>query len=153
MKHIEEIRKEIESLEKRQSSLNDEQHDISEKIRQLRLKLINLPFEGKYIKYIDTFDSTPMYMKVDWIRQAPEKTDRKRPYSYTFKGYGFWGEFTGYDDATNFDWSYWFEFNISGDYSEIKDKITKIEVIDKKEFDEAFEKMIESVKEYHNKIK
>lgn len=153
MKNTEEIRKEIESLVKRQSSLDDEQHDISEKIRQLRLKLINLPFEGKYIKYTDTFDSTPMYMKVDWIRQAPEKTDRKRPYSYTFKGYGFWGEFTGYDDATNFDWSYWFEFNISGDYSEIKDKIAKIEVIDKKEFDEAFEKMIESIKEYHNKIK
>lgn len=153
MKHTEEIRKEIESLEKRQSSLNDEQHDISEKIRQLRLKLINLPWEGKYIKYIDTFDSTPMYMKVDWIRQSNENIDRKKPYSYTFKGYGFWGEFTGYDDATNFDWSYWFEFNISGNYSEIKDKIAKIEVIDKKEFDEAFEKMIESVKEYHNKIK
>lgn len=153
MKHTEEIRKEIESLEKRQSSLNDEQHDISEKIRQLRLKLINLPWEGKYIKYIDTFDSTPMYMKVDWIRQSNENIDRKKPYSYTFKGYGFWGEFTGYDDATNFDWSYWFEFNISGNYSEIKDKIAKIEVIDKKEFDEAFEKMIELVKEYHNKIK
>lgn len=153
MKHTEEIRKEIESLEKRQSSLNDEQHDISEKIRQLRLKLINLPWEGKYIKYIDTFDSTPMYMKVDWIRQSNENIDRKKPYSYTFKGYGFWGEFTGYDDATNFDWSYWFEFNISGNYSEIKDKIAKIEVIDKKEFYEAFEKMIESVKEYHNKIK
>ena len=56
MKNTEEIRKEIESLVKRQSSLDDEQHDISEKIRQLRLKLINLPFEGKYIKYTDKND-------------------------------------------------------------------------------------------------
>ena len=92
-------------------------------------------------------------MKVDWIRDAPEKTDRKRPYSYTFKGFGFFGEFTGHDDATDFDWSYWFEFNISGNYNEFKEKISKIEEITKEEFNEAFELMLETMKEYHYKIK
>jgi len=153
MKDREKIIKEIEELEDKFDSLSDEQHKVSSKIRELQLKLINLPYEGKYIKYIDVFDSTPIYMKVDWIRDTPEKTDRKRPYSYTFKGFGFFGEFTGYDDATDFDWSYWFEFNISGNYNEFKEKISKIEEITKEEFDEAFELMLEAMKEYHYKIK
>ena len=153
MKDREKIIKEIEGLEDKFDSLSDEQHKISSKIRELQLKLINLPYEGKYIRYIDTFDNTPIYMKVDWIRDAPEKTDRKRPYSYTFKGFGFFGEFTGHDDATDFDWSYWFEFNISGNYNEFKEKISKIEEITKEEFDEAFEMMLEAMKEYHYKIK
>lgn len=153
MKDREKILKEIEELEARQDSLNDEQHKISEQIKKLELKLINLPFEGKYIKYIDVFDSTPIYMKVDWIRQAPEKADRKRPYSYTFKGLGFFGEFTGHDDATQFNWSYWFEFNITGNYYDFKQKISKIEEIDKAEFDEAFDLMLKIMKEYHYKIK
>lgn len=147
------IIKEIKELEDKFDSLSDEQHKVSSKIRELQLKLINLPYEGKYIKYIDVFDSTPIYMKVDWIRDAPEKRDRKKPYSYTFKGFGFFGEFTGHDDATDFDWSYWFEFNISGNYNEFKEKISKIKEITKEEFDKAFELMLESMKEYHYKIK
>lgn len=147
------IIKEIKELEDKFDSLSDEQHKVSSKIRELQLKLINLPYEGKYIKYIDVFDSTPIYMKVDWIRDAPEKRDRKKPYSYTFKGFGFFGEFTGHDDATDFDWSYWFEFNISGNYNEFKEKISKIEEITKEEFDKAFELMLETMKEYHYKIK
>lgn len=153
MENREQILKEIEVLKNKQDSLNDERYKISEQIRELQLKLINLPYEGKYIKYIDTFDSNPIYMKVDWIREAPEKTDRKSPYSYTFKGFGFFGEFTGYDDATDFDWSYWFEFNITGNYNEFTEKVKTIELITKEEFDEAFEQMLEVMKEYHYKIK
>lgn len=153
MKTTDEIRKEIATLEKESEKLNKEQHEISEKIRTLKLKLINLPWEGKYIKYVDTFDSTPIYMKVDYIRESPEKAGRHRPYSYTFKGFGFFGEFTGYDDATQFDWSYWFEFDITGDLKDIKQKIEKIEEISKDEFNEAFEMMLGAMKEYHYKIK
>ena len=105
------------------------------------------------LKYIDTFDSTPIYMKVDYIRESSEKTGKHRPYSYTFKGFGFFGEFTGYDDATEFDWSYWFEFDITGDLKDIKEKIEKIEEISKDEFNEAFEMMLGAIKEYHYKIK
>lgn len=153
MENRETILKEIEELENKQNSLNDERYKISDQIRELKLKLINLPYEGKYIKYIDVFDSTPIYMKVDWIREAPDKADRHRQYSYTFKGFGFFGEFTGYDDATDFEWSYWFEFNIIGNYIEFTEKVKKIEVITKEEFDEAFEQMLEAMKEYHYKIK
>lgn len=153
MENREQILKEIEELKNKQNSLNDESHKISEQIRELKLKFINLPYEGKYIKYIDTFDSTPIYMKVDWIRESPEKTDRKNPYSYTFKGFGFFGEFTGYNDETDFDWSYWFEFDITGNDIEFTNKVKKIEIITKEEFDEAFEQMLEAMKEYHYKIK
>ena len=153
MKTTDEIRNEIATLEKEREKLNEEQSEISEKIRTLELKLINLPWEGKYIKYVDTFDSTPIYMKVDWIRESPEKTRRNRQYSYTFKGFGFFGEFTGYDDATQFEWSYWFEFDITGDLNDLKKKIEKIEEITKEEFNEAFELMIDTMKEYHyNKL-
>lgn len=150
---LQQIQDELKSLQKEYDAHSKEQHIISEKMRKLQLEAINLPWEGKYIKYIDVFDSTPIYMKVDHIRQSPEKTDRKNPYSYTFKGFGFFGEFTGYDDATDFDWSYWFEFNITGNYTEFTKKVKKIEIITKEEFDEAFEKMLEVMKEYHYKIK
>ena len=153
MKNPEEIREEIAILEKELRSLYDKQNKVSEQIRKLKLEAINIPFEGKYIKYVDTFDSTPIYMKVDWIRQDNSKASKIQPYSYTFKGVGFFGEFTGYDDATDFEWSYWFEFNITGDYDGIQKKISKIEEITKEEFDEAFEIMLESLKEYHYKIK
>jgi len=153
MKTTDEIRKEIANLEEEREKLNKEQSEISEKIRTLELKLINLPWEGKYIKYVDTFDSTPIYMKVDWIRESPEKTRRSRQYSYTFKGFGFFGELTGYDDATQFEWSYWFEFDITGELKDIKQKIGKIEEITKEEFNAAFEYLLETVREYHyNKL-
>lgn len=150
---LQQIQDKLKSLQKEYDAHSKEQHIISEKMRKLQLDAINLPWEGKYIKYIDVFDSNPIYMKVDHIRQSPEKIDRKNPYSYTFKGFGFFGEFTGYDDATDFDWSYWFEFNITGNYTEFTKKVKKIEIITKEEFDEAFEKMLEVMKEYHYKIK
>ena len=77
----------------------------------------------------------------------------RNTYSYKFKGFGFFGEFTGYDDATDFDWSYWFEFNIHGDYNKFQEKVSKIEIITKEEFDEAFEEMLKSLREYHYKVK
>ena len=152
MKNTEEIKKEIATLEKELSSLYDKQNKVSEQIRKLKLEAINIPFEGKYIKYVDTFDSTPIYMKVDWIRQDNSKASKMQPYSYTFKGFGFFGEFTGYDDATQFEWSYWFEFNITGDYDGIQEKISRIEEITKEDFNLAFEYSINEIKELHYQI-
>jgi len=150
---LQQIQDELKSLQKEYDAHSKEQHIISEKMRKLQLEALDLPWEGKYIKYIDGFDSTPIYMKVDYIRQSTEKTDRRNQYSYTFKGFGFFGEFTGYDDATQFEWSYWFEFDITGNLNDIKKKISKIEEITKEEFNEAFELMFETMKEYHYKIK
>jgi hypothetical protein len=151
MKSVDEINKKIESLENQLDSINNEKSKINEEIRKLKLDLINLPWEGKYIKYVDEFDSTPIYMKVEWIKPNPNHGDNIHTYSYIFKGFGFFGEFFGHDDNTDFDWSYWFEFNISGNYDNFRNKIAKIKVIDQKEFNEAFENMINSVKEYHYK--
>lgn len=150
MKSADEIKKRIESLKNQLDSVNNEKSKINEEIRKLKLDLINLPWEGKYIKYIDEFDSTPIYMKVEWIRPDYTRMDDYY-FSYIFKGFGFFGEFFGNDDNTDFNWSYWFEFNISGDYNNFQNKIAKVKVIDKKEFTEAFENMLSSVKEYHYK--
>ncbi len=146
----EELRQKIEELDKKRDALRDEENSLSEEIRKLELEQLNMPWEGKYIKYVDTFDSSPTYMKVKWIRESKEQTDRKHPYAYTFAGLGFYGEFTGADDDTEFYWSYWFEFTIKGNYAEVKKKIDKIVEIDKEEFDEAFDEMLNSLKEYHH---
>lgn len=143
---------EIDSIKNRLDVLNDEKNKLNKRLRELNLQRINLPFKDKYIRYIDEFDSTPIYMKVDWINPDDKYGDRNM-YSYTFKGLGFFGEFFGYDDATDFDWSYWFEFNIHGNYNSFKEKVSKIEIITKEEFDEAFEEMLKSLREYHYKVK
>lgn len=137
---------EIKNLEKQRDELFNKAYEISKKIKDLKIKELNLDgFEGKYIKYEDEI---PKYMLVDWV--AKDSVWYKNfDYSYSFNGLGFCGEFTGYYDATQFNWSYCNEFFIYGDDDSIKEDVKKIKIITKEEFDEAFEKLIEQMKNYH----
>lgn len=141
---------EIQALEDKAYELREESSKLFDLAKDMKKKLINLDFKGKYIRYGDEFDSNPIYMKVDWITEDKIRYARF-DYSYMFRGLGFFGEFTGYGDATEFDWSYWFEFYIYGDGKNFFKKVDKIEEITKEEFDEAFEEMLKSVREYHYK--
>ena len=144
--------KEIEKLEKERDELYNKAHEISDKIKDLKIKEVNLNgFEGKYIKYEDE-EGFPEYMHVNWVTKETLRHSNF-DYSYMLRGLGFYGEFTGYGDATQFFWSYWDEIYIYGDGDDFKEKVKKIKIITKEEFDEAFEKVLEQVKHYHYKHK
>lgn len=148
MKNIE---KEIKELEKELDSLTEKRNQLKSKIKTLKTQQISdtLKLEGTYIKYTDEFDNTH-YLKVDWIRE--DNTVYTDSISLCLKGYGFSGEFLGYDDATSFDWSYFYELYVHGRTDEdFKEKAKKVQVITKEEFDTAFEEMLNKLKEYHNK--
>lgn len=144
--------KDIEKLEKERDSLYKKANDLSNKIKELKIKTIGLEgFEGKYIKYEEE-EGYPEYMLVDWVTK--DCTWHKNfDYSYLFRGLGFYGEFTGYGDATMFSWSYWHEFYIYGHEGDFQEKIKKIQIITKEEFESAFEEMLNKVKEYHGEFK
>lgn len=148
MKNIE---KEIKELEKELDSLAEKRDELKSKIKSLKVQQISdtLKLEGTYIKYTDEFDNTH-YLKVDWIRE--DNIVHTDSISFYLKGYGFSGEFLGYDDATSFDWSYFYELYIYGRTDEdFKEKAKKVQVITKEEFDTTFEEMLNKLKEYHNK--
>lgn len=135
----------IESLKNKKDILYNKIDKINEQIREEKRKLINLDkFEGKYIKYHDT------YMLVDCIMKDATKYTNY-DYCYMFRGLGFFSEFTGYGDATSFYWDYWYEEYIYGDEREFIKKIDSIEIITKEEFNKAFEKGIKLLQEYHYK--
>lgn len=144
--------KEIQKLEKEKQELYKQAQELSNKIKELKAKKLNLDgFEGKYIKYGDG-EGYSEYMLVDWVTKETNWY-QNFDYAYMFRGLGFYGEFTGYGDATSFDWSYWHEFTIYGDEIEFLNKVKKIQIITKEEFDKAFEDMLEQVIEFHSKYK
>ena len=73
-------------------------------------------------------------------------------YAYSIVGHGFDGEFTGYDDATNFYWSCWYELQISSmDIDNLIQEISKIKIITKEEFDSEFEKCVSNLIDYKDR--
>ncbi|MBQ3415971.1 MAG: hypothetical protein IJH39_11700 [Clostridia bacterium] len=140
----------IEMLQEQEAELVTKLKAVRKEIKELRLKKdFHLDFTGKFIKYNDPYDS-PIYMYVDWIREDETKIGRF-DYAYTFQGHGFYGEFTGYEDATSFCWNYMFEFDIYGDELSFEEKVKYIEVIDKDEFQKAFDENVKSLIEYNNR--
>ena len=140
----------IESLKKKQDILYSKIDKISEQIKEEKRKLINLDkFEGKYIKYNDTY-GCDSYIHVDTIMREYTRFSNF-DICYMFRGTGFTFEFTGYADATSFYWDYWYEEYIYGDEMEFIKKINSIEIITEEEFNKAFEEGIKLLQEYHYK--
>ena len=137
----------IEMLEELETDLVNKLRTVREQIKKNKMQAKKLDFEGKYIRYDGDI---PIYMRVDLIREEPRWLDRF-DYSYTLRGFGFSGEFTGYDDATSFYWDYMYEFDIYGDERSFNDKVNKIQIISEEVFEEAFNICMESVKEYNEK--
>lgn len=138
---------EIQALEKKCNKLFDKAYALRNEIKEKKKALVNLDYEGKYIKYDDGWGRT-IYMKVEWV--VVDKTRfSDKDFSYMFRGLGFEGEFTGYGDATSFYWDYWYEFYIYGDEKQFLDGIDRITEITQEEFNIEFDKQIKLIKEYH----
>ena len=146
------INKEIQKLESEKQELYKKAKELSEKIKELKVKTLNLDgFEGKYIKYEEE-EGFPEYMLVDHIIR--DKTWYQNfDHAYLFRGLGFYGEFTGYEDATSFSWGYWHEFYIYGDEDDFLKKVNKIQIISKEEYDKAFEDTVGKLIEFHSEFK
>ena len=142
---------EIIELQKQADETWDKYNELKDLIREKKKECVNLDFEGKFIKYDDGYGRI-IYMEVEWV-VADKIRHGDKDFSYMFRGLGFDGEYTGYGDATNFTWDYWYEFYIYGDEKQFLDSIDKIEEITREEFNKAFDEQIEKVKEYHYKNK
>lgn len=142
------MEKTIEELEKEREELYDKAHEIEDEIRERKINEINLDYKGKFIKYTNDF-GIEHYCYVTTIMKD------KYAYpsfniSYLIRGLGFDGEFTGYGDATNFFWSYWYEFYIyAQDVEEFRKKTANIKEITKEEFDQAFKSQVKNLLEYN----
>lgn len=142
------MEKTIEELEQERNKLYDKIHAIDNKIREKKIDEINLNYEGKYIKYKSDFGTEHYCYVTDIMRDRfsfPNFDVR-----YLIRGLGFNGDFTGYGDATNFYWSYWYEFNIYAQtVDEFKKKTDSIVEITKEEFDKEFYAHVENVMDYY----
>ena len=142
----------IDELTNKRSELYDKIYEINEEIRQIRLNEIHLDIEGKFIKYKSMFGIEHYCYVTDVIfdKLATEYGNTK--FSYLIRGHGFCGEFTGYGDATSFNWSYWHEFLIeANDIDFLKKQVENIEIITKEEFDKEFEEQVSNLIDYKTK--
>ena len=146
------MEKSIEELEKEQKELRDRVSKINDEIKKKKLENLNLNLEDKYIKYTDTYETTH-FVHVNYV--TDDKFYRSTygvEYAYSIVGHGFYGEFTGYDDATNFYWSFLYELQISSmDIDNLIQEISKIKIITKEEFDSEFEKCVSNLIDYKDR--
>ena len=142
------MKRTIEELEKERKELYEKAHNIEQEISELKIKDLNLDYEGKYIKYKDDYE-TEHYCYVTTIMKDTY-VYHGFDISYMLRGLGFYGEFTGYGDATSFCWSYWHEIYIyAQSVEEFKKKTENITEITKEEFNKAFYGHVEKLLEYN----
>ncbi len=140
------MQEKIDELTNKRRELYNKISEINEEIRQIRLNEIHLDIEGKFIKYKSMFGIEHYCYVTDVISVESEGNTK---FSYLIRGHGFCGEFTGYGDATSFNWSYWHEFNIeSNDIDFLKKQLENIEIITKEEFDKEFEEQVSNLIDY-----
>lgn len=135
---IEDVKREIEEAKDKLHKLYEEEVDFEH-------EELNLNFEGQYIEY----KNHVMFVE-DIIR------DRLRfqnfDFCYLIRGLGFYSIMTGYNDATECDWSYWHELYIYGNTkSEFEKKIGDIKIITKEEYEKRFDEMVLNMIENNKK--
>lgn len=146
------MQEKIDELTNKRRELYDKISEINEEIRQIRLNEIHLDIEGKFIKYKSMFGIEHYCYVTDVIfdKLASDYGDTK--FSYLIRGHGFCGKFTGYGDATDFNWSYWHEFLIEANGIDfLKKQVENIEIITKEEFDKEFEEQVSNLIDYKTK--
>lgn len=135
---------EIKALEKEYDVALENARELGKKLRKLkRQQSLPVGLEGLFIKYGE--DGYTHYVHVDWVYDSfrHENFD----YNCTIRGFGFGGEFTGYHDATDWNWDYMYEFDIfSSKEEEFEKMIDSIQVIDEEEFMSGLEKMLKQIK-------
>lgn len=98
--------------------------------------LAEIPFMNKIIK---VKADVPKYIKVRDIYKSKN--------TIVLRGYGFWSEFTSYNDATFANWDFMMEHEIF--FSNIEEEIKDIVEITEVEFNDAFDAMLNSMKAKH----
>lgn len=125
----------LKLLEEREEILRQQLRDVRREIDSKRLETVNLNYEGKFVSYVDSA-GIERFMRVSWVRRDIEYTDRIQ---YTFRGFGFCGEFYGYQDCTWFGVDFDDEFSISGrTVEEFMKEVGKVKEITAEKFSEAF---------------
>lgn len=129
----------IKETEEEYEELRDKLSEISDNRRKVLEDSIDLLH--KYI-YIEERDS---YIYVSSIFKHGNKL--------IIRGYGFYYEFTKYDDATVAHWNWMFDHDIHLDSGyTIEEQFKKIREITKEEFEHAFSEMMNGIKEHHKYI-
>lgn len=150
MKNEENMQHEIEALEKEYDTAWKKAIEIREKLHELkRQQALPVELEGKFIKYEE--DSFVHYILVDWVYDNPLK-QQNFEYACTIRGFGFGGKFTGYHEATTWEWDYMYEIDIFSSYEEeYRLKIDSIQIIDENEFRLGFDTMLKDIKSFTEK--
>lgn len=154
-KHFIDMQDKLKRLKELQSDLNTSYNSFRKKFDKAKEKyneaLLNIfNFEDKYIKI--KIDDKYMYMKCSDVFKHGDLSGRA---NLIIRGYGFHWIITPYDDYTFSSWDAWIEHKILLEqYDEdIIKEFNNISIITKEEFNEAFEKMISDIIDYHNKNK
>jgi hypothetical protein len=110
-----------------------------------------LPFKDKFVK-IKTYIDNVIYLRVDELFK--HKSINNSDDVIILRGYGFTYEFTAYADATYAHWDFFQSYEINLSHSDLNTIINDIHIIDKDEFNKAFEEMINNItKEHKNTLK
>jgi hypothetical protein len=134
---LKEIKKLLEEKDKAYKEFREKYDKVRDRFNNRLLEL--LPYKGKIIKVTD-FYGCPVYIKVrELFKHSGDKI--------IIRGYGFSSEFTEYADATWANWSFMktHEFQID----DIEKEVKNITIIDEVEFSNAFNDMIEKMKQEH----
>lgn len=105
-----------------------------------------LPFKDKFVK-IKTYIDNIIYLRVDELFK--HKSINNSDDVIILRGYGFTYEFTAYADATYAHWDFYKSYEINLSHSDLNTIINDIHIIDKDEFNKAFEEMINNMIEEH----
>ena len=135
---LEELKK---LLKEKDEAYKEFRSKYDEKCDEVNNKILELlPYEGKLIKVQDdNLYYIPLYIRVREIFRHGDKI--------IIRGYGFSSEFTEYADATWADWSFMKTHKFQID--DIEKEVKNITIIDEIEFSNAFNDMVEKMKQEH----
>ena len=139
----------IKKLEQESKEYYEKWRETEAKIKEEKLKKVNLNFVGKFIRFEDPLDDSLTYLYVREIYEDRMDTDKK--YAYRILGFGFDGEMYGRFYNTWFGWSFGKEIYIdANDVTTLKTRVDRITEITPEEFSEAYETHVKAMKKYHD---
>ena len=125
----------IVEVEREIEDAKNKLHELYEEKVNFEHEELNLDFEGQYIEYENHV------MFVDEVFRDDFRFN-KFDFAYVIRGLGFYSIMTGYNDATECDWSYWHELYIyENTKSDFLNKIKNIKIITKEEYEKKFDEM------------
>lgn len=134
---LEQLEKLLKEKDKAYEAFREEYDKVCKQFEEALLA--EIPFMNKIIK---VKADIPKYIKVREIFKSKN--------TIILRGYGFWSEFTSYNDATFANWDFMMEHEIF--FNSIEEELKDIVEITEVEFNNAFDAMINSMKARHMNI-